>query len=615
MDKKVIVVLVAVAIIGAAAYAVLTRIEPEIRTEKEPHPFPALQVEPPQDPKERREWQSPIKKDVDRIELTRQGKSIVLKRTKRGEGAHDVGEWKMVKPVDYKANTGKIRQLINRIERLEFWEVYTKRKEDFKDLKVDEANGVRAKIMAGEKVLADMIIGKTIQTKIADRSQTYTAVRKHSANTVWKVVGSLTNVFDQPADKWRDSEILSEKQDRIAALVIKDSDGNFLAAKRNPDETDRQKKRNNWELVASTPTLDKLDQNDFSRLSTSVARLRAKDFADDKKPADVGLDKPERKIFAIFKKESAKKQEKPGEATDAEKPKKENSKKDENKVQVKEKPESGDASEETGSTTDNDDGDSVGETGPTGVQAIDSMASNPEYVVHEIKLGKEDEENKTRYLKLAQNSQIFAIAHTSARNLEKKITEYRDKTVLELDPSQIVKLEVQHPKGKTVLAKVPSKTKGEDKRDKKEDKKEKKADSEKVMVWEAQEPKDLELDKAAVDRLMKTLDGRFRARQFSETTDPEKTGLKKPSGRVIFTLKDNRKTVELLIGDEQEKRQYYVQVKGKPDVYIIGSYPLTQVYKEPDKWKKRAGGSMPPGMGRGGMRMPPQGMRRRNVRR
>lgn len=610
MDKKVIVVLVAVAVIGAAAYAVLTRIEPEIRTETEEHPFPALQVEPPQDPKERREWQSPIKKEVDRIELTRNGKTIVLERTKKGEGAHDVGEWKMVKPVDYKANTGKIRQLINRIERLEFWEVYTKRKEDFKDLKVDGESGVRAKIMAGKRVLADMIIGKTIQTKIADRNQTYTAVRKHSSNTVWKVVGSLTNVFDQPADKWRDSEILSEKQDRIAGLVIKDSDGSLLAAKRNPDETDRQKKRNNWELVASTPTLDKLDQNDFSRLSTSVARLRAKDFADDKKPEDVGLDKPERKIFAIFKKETAKKPEKPGETTGAEKTDTEKTKEDEKKV--REKPDSGDASEETGASG----AEVEGKTGPTGIPAIDSMASNPDYVVHEIKLGKEDKENKTRYLKLAQNSQIFAIAHTSARNLEKKITEYRDKTVLELDPSQIVKLEVQHPKGKTVLAKVPSKPKEEDKKgDKKEDKKEKKADSEKVMVWEAQEPKDLELDKAAVDRLMKTLEGRFRARQFSETTDPEKTGLKKPTGRVIFTLKDNRKTVELLIGDEQEKRQYYVQVKGKPEVYIIGSYPLTQVYKEPDKWKKRARGSMPPGMGRGGMRMPPQGMRRRNMRR
>ncbi len=598
MDKKVIVVLAVVIIVGAAAYMVTIRQDPGVRQEVEPHPFPALQVEPPQDPQERRTWQSPVKRDLDQIEIISKDDRIVLKRVKEGDAQNDVGEWEMVEPIQYKGNVGKIRQLINRVESLEFWEVITDRKEDFSDYRVGDKSGVRARLLAGDRVLADMIIGNTVSAKIGDRAQQYTAVRKHGADAVWKVMGSLTNVFDTSANAWRDTVIISERQDLIAGLVIKDGDGEYLAALRDSDAAESKDKRTNWRLVSSSPEIDELDRNDIARTATSIARLRTRDFADDKSADGVGLTEPERRIFAAFIREP------------------------EVRI-IGEEPESEPKGEAEGETEAAESEPEKPQTAEpvktlTGIPEFDALAANPDYAVYEILLGKEEEDTKTRYIKLAGNPQIFAVAATTVTNLEKKISEFRDKTIFKLDPSEIVRIEVQHPDGKTVLAKAPApkEEKKEDTTDQPPDETpEEKEDppakpAEPQMVWKALEPKGLELDSGGVDRLIKLLEDRFNARAFSDTTDTKITGLAKPEGRVLLTLKGQRRPVELLIGNEHEKRQYYVQVRGRPDVYIIGSYPLTQLYKAPENWKKRQ--PPPPGAGPPGM---PPGMMQQPIRR
>ena len=221
---------------------------------------------------------SPLKKKIDGIELTRGDKTVVLQRTEKPKTPRDVGKWELVKPVKYAANERQIRQLFTRLERLEFWELLTQNKGDFDDLHVTDSKGVRVRLMEGDKVLADMVVGKTIRTEISGQNQTYTAVRKTGTDKVWKLVGSLTHLFDKPLNRWRDATILKETRDRIAAVVIRDSNGNFLAAQRDPDETDRKKKRTNWELVQSNPDIQELDTSDIGRLASSLSRLRTKEF-------------------------------------------------------------------------------------------------------------------------------------------------------------------------------------------------------------------------------------------------------------------------------------------------------------------------------------------------
>ena len=240
------------------------------------------------------------------------------------------------------------------------------------------------------------------------------------------------------------------------------------------------------------------------------------------------------------------------------------------------------------------------------------MAKDPNYEVHEILLGKEQPKAKTRYVKQAKNPQVFSVPTRSLKNLEKKVLDFKDKTVIRIDAKKLTRIEVQHPKGKTVLVRKEEAPKKDAKKDAKKDKKKADKKAKPKMVWTVEEPKVLKLDTAGVDRVARMLEKRFRARSYAETTEPEKTGLDKPEGRVLLTVEGERRPVELLVGKEKDKRKRFLQVKGKPEVYLMGPHPLGQIYKEPEKWKKR---KRPQGMGRGGRRRMPPGMMRRMRRR
>jgi hypothetical protein len=619
MDKKIIAVLVVVVVAAVAAYVVLTQEEPGVKRKPAKHPFPALKVEKPNDPKKRRDWVSPLKQKIDKLEITRKGKTYVIKRIEKGKKPTDVGKWKITKPIDYPANDRHIRSLINRLERLEFWEVLTTNPADFKELQVTKETGTVLRVFAGDKLLADMIVGESITAKMAGRSQSYTAVRKAASNDVWKVIGSMSYVFDKPLSRWRENTIVKEKRDRLAALALVDPAGNHLTATRDPKEDDRQKKYKNWVLESAQPEIPELDQTEFGRVASAISRLTAKDFADEKKLAETGLDKPTRKIVAVYKElrldtDSSKQKkgeskkddgnegdDKKGDGKKGDGKKGDGKKKDSNKTAEK-KSDTAKKADAAPKTAAAEDTPPPGPLGP-----ITQMKSKDGYKTYVVLIGKEDKKKKAYYVKLADKKQIFTVRSSALKYLLGDISSYRDKTVVAVEPEKLVAIEVQHEKGTTVLEKKQKKAKKTDQKAKDEDKKGKKdANKKPTMTWTAVKPKDLELDVGGVKRITRTLESRFRARAFAKETDPQKTGLNKPTGRVILRLADGSK-ITLLIGKEAKKRQRYLQVKGKPDIYLMGSYPLNQLYKPPEKWKKRKR----PAGGRRRRRMPPGMMRRR----
>ena len=103
-----------------------------------------------------------------------------------------------------------------------------------------------------------------------------------------------------------------------------------------------------------------------------------------------------------------------------------------------------------------------------------------------------------------------------------------------------------------------------------------------------------------------------------ETAPPKKAkkGDKgKPAPKVAPrpTRKAKRVVVVVLVGKEASKRERYVQIKGKPDIYIMRQYTLQRVWKGKDKWKppkRRPGGRGKPGRGMPGRGMPGRGMPR-----
>lgn len=627
MDKKVIIAAGIVVVAGILAIFVLRRPEKGLRKSTPHHPFPKLKVDVPKDPKVLKTWESPLKARIDKIEISQKGKTIVLARLEKGKKKNDVGKWEMKSPVKYPANEFHIRSLINRFERLEFWEVITSDSGEYTSLNVDEKTGTRLRIFSGDEVLGDMIVGKTITSKGAHGSGSYTAVRPYNAKDVWKMGGSVSYIFSRSLDKWRDDSIIKEKRDRLAAISIQGSDGSLLVAKRNTEETDRTKKYNNWELLRSSETLGSVDQSELGRVASSISSLRAAGFADEADPAKTGLDKPVRRIVAVFKKETPKPpkaEPKAGAATKPEAgadtkpaPAGTNPKKAEEKSKARPKAARPAAAPRSARPKA---GRSPGRPAPTlaaarsagrnapgpraaagtaearagydpqpmdpssyGDPDVDRLSKDPGYVTYVLLVGAELSKEKTRYVKVEGKNQVFTIRSTTVASFLKKVIDFKDKTIFAVKPDDVVSIEVDKEGKKSVLVKEKGK-------------------------WVLSEPKNIELDLPMVERTVKMLENRFKAREFSDTKDPKKTGLDKPKGKVVIRLKD-KKVIELLIGNEQKRSHWYVQVKGADDVYVVSSYPLTQLYKEPEKWKKvvRKPGPMGPG---GRRRRPPVSIRR-----
>ena len=568
MDKKVIVVLGVVVVVAAAALVLMHRGERGVRTSTEPYPFPKLKVKPPTDPKARQAWKSPLRKKIDRLEIIKGGKSVTLKRTAVSDKKNDVGTWQLVSPISYPANKGNIRSLLSRLDRLDFWEVITKNPSDFADLHVNDKSGTRLKIYAGNDLIADMVIGKTITTKMGARSQTYTAVRAHGSNTVWKLVGSVSYVLRKGLSKWRDPTIVKEKRGDQAAMFTQDATtGTLLAVTRNPDEKDSQKMFKNWVLVASKPAMHSIDQMDLGRLASALSSLRAKDFADDAKPDQVGLDHPRRRIVVIYKKKTGTPKPTAGAAKDKSKPRTGSTSTPQTKGTKTAQAAKGQAAAtkhaaaRPGATTAKTAAPTAPIKAVTGIPALDKLAADPNYNVYVLLIGKENTKDKTVYVKLQGNKQVFLIRKSSMRMLGKKVIDFRDKTVLSVNPDDVTELTIRHPKGVTHLKKVGDK-------------------------WTALEPKGLDLNTSMVERVVKMLKNRFKARKYADTTDPKKTGLDQPKGVIVIGTKHG--TREVHVGNQAKKNQWYVQVKGARTVFVMGSYPLTQIYKESSKWKKIA---------------------------
>jgi len=577
MDKRVII---AAGILVVVLLAVLIAVKqdkkpPQAQTEE--MPFAELRVERP---KKARNWVHPVLKKIDRVEITKDGKTAKIKRLKAGDMRRNFGEWEVVAPYKYPADPFAVRQVLQRLTSLRYWEPFTKDPKDHASVGVD-SSGFRIAAFAGSRTVADLYLGKEISTKMGDRPMTYTYMRAHGSKTVWKLKGSLKSLTRRDVNAWREPKILKLKRDEIFEISLTAPEGTVVLT-RDPKEKDPKKRNKNWKIASATPPLASIEQGDISRMASTLSYLRAKDFADKIKPAEAGLDKPR---YTISLKVQAKRK----------KPKKKAKTKDEKKDETK-------TPEVTSYTL------LFGKT-----------------ITKKVKRGKREVDEKLVYLKTKAKPQIFLVQEARLKALMKSPSDLRNRTIIKVDKGQrIVRIEVHKGKEKVILAMEK-------------------------LKWTAVEPKDLKFTDRSVKRDVKMLATRFTAKEFSKVTDPKKTGLDKPEGRVLITIetappapakpakpakkaqkgdkaapkpapkatpkpagKVKRVVLEILVGKEASKRERYVQVKGKPDIYIMRQYTLQRVWKGKDKWKppkRRPGGPGMRGRGMPGRGMPGRGGR------
>jgi len=198
--------------------------------------------------------------------------------TIRRQGPHV----RVIAPVDYPADPAGGTAAFAAIEKLDFLDLVTDRPARHAELEVDDGKGVRVGVKKGDRLLIDLVIGKTVDDY-------GTLVRLPGHAEVWQVAGAIRETFAKGPSDWRDRAVTLFEPRDVERAEIATGDGQKLALRKTGTKTYN---RDDWAVISSTVPIDRLDPNAPNKLVETMSSLKASTFADGVKAADVGLDPP-----------------------------------------------------------------------------------------------------------------------------------------------------------------------------------------------------------------------------------------------------------------------------------------------------------------------------------
>jgi hypothetical protein len=217
-------------------------------------------------------------KVVDKIVLSKPagdaGKALDATLEKKGE------TWKLSAPLSADANQTNVTSLLGNLKTLKVTEAIDPGTTQYEKYGVTEGKALHAVFYKGAEVVADFWFGESgsrgQMTRIAGRDGVY-AVKGYS--------GFL---YDRELKDWRDRTVFKFEEDKVKSVEIANEHGTFVFAKDKDKWTGKHKK-------AKDPAAKDLERFDEQKVKDAIRAykgLNADNFADGKKPADVGLEKP-----------------------------------------------------------------------------------------------------------------------------------------------------------------------------------------------------------------------------------------------------------------------------------------------------------------------------------
>lgn len=220
---------------------------------------------------------------------------------KRGGDDEDEATWRLVEPVEAKANQPSVKTLIKRLESLEILDIASESDTSHEDLEVTEEAGVNVEVYTGSDRLASFILGRSRGGN--------TMLRLPDQEVVYTARGSLRTVFGREASGWRDKTIFDIDRDEVSEVAFRDEVGTFRFARDTSDEEaewtvvevdalappeEAEEGETKAPAAAAEPErvseIEDFDQAKVRSIVTSLARLRGTDFLDDTEGVDTGLE-------------------------------------------------------------------------------------------------------------------------------------------------------------------------------------------------------------------------------------------------------------------------------------------------------------------------------------
>lgn len=260
MQRNTLIALAVLAVIAIAAFLTLRAPEKGERRGPQARPVAAFKAA-----------------DVKQLELASNKEQIVL----RAEGT----AWKIASPGTWNCDPNVIKSALDQLEKLKFGDPVTTKPERYADLEVSDDKGthVVAKDAAG-KVLLDGWIGKSVSG--------YTMFRLAGQNEVWQTTGVQKYAFARDLKGWRDKTVIEVAKADVTKLTVENAGQKIVLEKIPPADAAAKEKPSEvkWKVLESSVKVDPFDDATANSLVQTLSSLRATNFADDAKPAEVGLD-------------------------------------------------------------------------------------------------------------------------------------------------------------------------------------------------------------------------------------------------------------------------------------------------------------------------------------
>jgi hypothetical protein len=257
MNRKTLAALGVFVALAALAFVALNQPEKGERAADHPHPVPKLNLG-----------------EITAIEVSTRGATTTVKN----EG----GRYWVTAPVVYPADEAAAKAAFEGLAKMDISDLVTDQKAKQTEFEVDERSGIRVVARHDERVLADLVIGKTVGGG--------TMLRPSGKDETWRASGITRYIFDKGPSDWRDKTISTFPVADAGRIDVMAKDGAKIAltktgAKQGNDET--------WQVAQSSVKIDKLDSTVPTNIAATLASWKANDFADGVTLAAAGLSPPE----------------------------------------------------------------------------------------------------------------------------------------------------------------------------------------------------------------------------------------------------------------------------------------------------------------------------------
>jgi hypothetical protein len=192
------------------------------------------------------------------------------------EGYKKPTPWNLTEPLSAKADEAAIENMLDKLADLAVVSVAASRKENHARLGVDKEHGVHVKAYGGDKVLADLYVGKS--------KSGGTMVRQEGEDVVVATKGAIDYVFDKELKYLRDRNVVELDPNTIKALSLSSAKGNFKFEKPEGGK---------WQQAKGEKPIKEFAEGKVESLVGNFARLHAVDFNDPAEtPESAGLGAP-----------------------------------------------------------------------------------------------------------------------------------------------------------------------------------------------------------------------------------------------------------------------------------------------------------------------------------